>query len=147
MAIEPVFSYYSKSVFAKGTTAIFYGGHLYFWLPNSNENLFLKTGILYSQIVSNVNYIQIPLQFEYVYPYKVVKPKFDIGLNWLVTSDGGIGLTTLVGGGCYIKMTNFLYLNLDISSDLFHFSYETNFFTSFSTSVGLYFVINNKNYR
>ncbi len=150
IAIEPVYRYYTKNILISDTILNAYGVNLYLWLPNSSERLYFKTGLIFSK-PSPYNYFQIPIQFEYVYPFQVIKPKFNIGVNaqFVKESDLFLGgtVTALVGTGFYIKMTNWMYLDFDINSDLFAMSYETGFFESFSTSIGLYIKISKKNYR
>ena len=139
VSIEPVYSYYLKNVLKSDTILNAYGGNLYFWLPNSSERLYIKTGLYFAQL-SPYNYFQIPLQLEYVYPFRVIKPKFDIGVNAHFIRETGelseAGLSALVNGGCYIKLTNWMYLDFDISTDLFFFDYQTDIFESFATRIG-----------
>lgn len=146
IAIEPIYSYYLKNIFSNDSSLNAFGLHMYFWIPNSSERLYIKTGLHYSQLPT-FNYFQIPLQFEYTYPFKIIKPKFDIGINMHIVSDGGKALTTLVSGGCTIKLTNSIYLDFDVSSDLFAFNMESDIFLSFAARTGLYININNKNTR
>jgi len=144
IAIEPIFTYYFKNYYTDDSSNKTFGTHLYFWLPNSSEKLYIKTGLLYTQL-KDYNYYQIPFVFEYLYSYNTIKPKFDIGVNWHLYSNGGVGLTTLVSGGCLVKVTDWLFIDFDISSDLFHFSYETDFFLTLAARTGLYIKINNNN--
>lgn len=147
IALEPVYSYYLKNMLKSDTTISAYGMNIYFWKPNSSERLYIKTGLYIAQL-SPVNYFQIPLQFEYVYPFKRIKPKYHIGTNiHFLKEEGnltGFTLTTLAGGGCYIKLANWIYLDIDISSDLFAFNYSTTFIESFALRTGLYFSIGKK---
>lgn len=142
MAIEPVYSFYLKNNITEDGSLSAIGGHVYFWIPNSSEKLFIKTGLLFAQ-PKGYNYYQIPFQISYVFDYNMLRPKFDAGVNWHINDEGGVVLTTLVGGGCLVKLTNWMYADFDVSSDLFTFSYETEFFITFALRAGLYFTINN----
>ncbi|NOU47523.1 MAG: hypothetical protein HOO86_10735 [Bacteroidales bacterium] len=141
IAFEPTFSYSLKKAFSHEGPMYSYGGNLYLWIPGSSERLYIKTGLNYTKLRTS-DYIQIPIQFEYVYPFKVIKPKFDIGLNMHFLSDEGQGLTTLVSSGCLIRLTDRIYLDFDISTDLFAFSYETGVFLTFVARTGIYININ-----
>lgn len=151
IAIEPVYSLYTKRiheyyVMSNATN----GGHLFLWMPNSSERLYAKTGLHFA-LKGPYKYYQIPLQFEYVFPFKVIKPKFAIGVNAHFIGYPDVGyygsLSTLVNGGFYVKLTDWMYLDLDISSDLFFFDNKTGVFESFATRTGLFFIVNKKNHR
>jgi hypothetical protein len=150
IAIEPVYRYYAKNILISDTILNAYGVNLYLWLPNSNERLYFKTGLIFAQ-PSPYNYFQIPLQIEYVYPFKVIKPKFDLGINAQFIKESGEfsggTITVLVGAGFYLKVTNWMHLDFDINSDLFALNYRTELFESFALSIGLNIKINKKNYR
>ncbi len=65
------------------------------WLPRASENLYFKTGLIYSQlqikerkktlsqdyiyVLRTLNYFKLPLQIEYVYPKGVVRPRIAYG--------------------------------------------------------------------
>ncbi|WP_157202427.1 hypothetical protein [Marinilabilia salmonicolor] len=119
MEVEPVYSFflYPKEPFSIENLQNMYGAHLYFWLPNSSERLYLKTGLLYGQS-SSVDVFQIPLQFEYVYPAKVFKPKLNIGVNTFLAKNHGFPITVFAGGGCLVKLSDRLFLDFEMSSDL-----------------------------
>lgn len=58
---------------------------VHFWLPRANEKLFLKTGLLYSQLDKRngekINYINIPLHIGYMAPPTyTVRPTFSFAL-------------------------------------------------------------------
>lgn len=147
IAIEPVYRYYSKNILISDTILNAFGVNLYLWLPNSSERLFFKTGLIFAK-PSPYNYFQIPIQFGYVYPFKVIKPKLDFGFNAQFIKESGEfsggTVTAFVGAGFYLKMTNWMYLDFDINSDLFALNYETGFFESIATSIGLYIEISKK---
>lgn len=147
IAIEPVYRYFAKNILISDTSLNSYGLNFYVWLPNYSERLYFKTGLIFSN-PSPYTYIQVPLQFEYVYPFKIIKPKLDFGINaHFVKKFGefsGGTITALVGTGFYLKVTNWMYLDFDINSDLFALNYNTEFLESFATSMGIYIKINKK---
>lgn len=49
------------------------------WLPRLSENIFIKTGIKCTWLASAL--IQIPIQVEYVLPFKVIQPKLGFGVT------------------------------------------------------------------
>jgi len=136
MAVEPVYLHYLKPLDTE--TSRTFGMHLYFWLPNSSEKLYFKTGLLQSLNVGD-NFYQFPFLFEYQYSYNRVKPKFSAGVNWYI-NEGGRGVVPMLyaGGGCLVKISNWLYLDLELGSDLFYFGYNTGLFETISTRTGLY---------
>jgi hypothetical protein len=150
IAIEPVYSYFIKNIMKSDNIVSAVGGHLYLWMPNSSERFYLKTGLHFAS-QAPYTYYQIPLQFEYVYPFKVIKPKFDVGVNAHFVRKSGVlwsaGLSTLVNAGCYVELTKWMYLDFDVSTDLFFFLYETGVFENITSRMGLCFVINGKNNR
>lgn len=147
IAVEPVVRFYLKNGFFDDTIFNAYGANLYVWLPNSSERLFFKTGTNFSKTSTN-DLVQIPLQLEYVFPYKHIKPKFNFGVNMLFlynaqSFEGGT-VTALAGTGFYLKMTNWIYLDFNIESDLFALGNKAQLFNTFSTTFGLYFKIGKK---
>jgi hypothetical protein len=142
VVIEPVYTHFFKYLSSEQSSNIAKGGHLYFWIPGSSEKLYIKTGLLYTDNPA-FNHYQIPFQFEYVFDYKIIKPKFDFGVNWHIMDKGAVALLTLVSGVCYVKLTNWVYLDFDISSDLFFFNYESELFETFAIRSGLYIKLYN----
>jgi len=131
----------------KGDASYFtqYGGLLNLWIPESNENLFIKTGFLYSKYEKDLTMIKIPFQFEYIFPNKIIRPKFDVGFNAYGFRNSenteGIGLTFAVAGGVLLRVTKFLYLDLNVETDIFQFTWETGFFISHSFGTGLFYIL------
>ena len=119
-----------------------HGGLVYIWLPVSNENLYLKSGVLYSKHDNDISMYKIPLQFEYVFPKKIVRPKLDLGVNIYSTKipnyTQGMALTLAASGGLMVTLTKFMYLNLSIETDILKFTYETEFFISNSFGIGTF---------
>ncbi|MCL2073589.1 MAG: hypothetical protein FWH18_06700 [Marinilabiliaceae bacterium] len=147
-------------LFDKNKTYLEWGVFSNFWLPYSNENLFFKTGLLWSEIsiirkdnseVREKSY-KIPLRLEYIYPNsKIIRPRFNLGLNILFPAEyigyydeiikEGIMTTYSLSAGINIKVLK----NLQIVTlyDTVFVSYETvlpNNLFSHSFLTGLYFV-------
>ena len=141
IAIEAVYSHYLKKDFIFSGSAGTAGAHLYFWLPNSSERLYVKTGIL-KMLNGDENYFQVPLQFEYRFPFKIIKPKFDAGVNLHFGEHGSNGLSLLAGVGCLVKITELVYLDLDVCSDLVYFEYKSDIFPTVAARAGLLVSLN-----
>lgn len=139
-SFEPFLAYYIKSdIFGDFSAA--YGFNLIFWIPNSSENMSIRTGII--RPLNDVNTTQIPLQFEYVLPYKRVSPKFDIGVNsvWIkdMNNNTGTGLTFLIGTGFYFRPSKVVSISIDLNSDIFAFYPDFLFIDSKNVFATLYF--------
>jgi hypothetical protein len=116
------YQYYNSKV----TNIIYFNGGclLHIWMPNENEKLFLRTGILFSEIkitnellTQNKLYYKIPIQFEYIYPKGIFRPKISYGINlYQIIKYQNVSLT----GGFNLK----LYENFGLSliSDFEFFS-------------------------
>ncbi len=128
----------------KGETGFFnqYGGLIYLWLPESNENLYFKTGFLYSKYENDISLYKVPLRFEYVFPYKVFRPKFDLGLNTYFSQNQayseGLALTLAASGGFLVRITKFMYADIDIETDIIQFTFDTGFLISHSFGFGIF---------
>ncbi len=86
----------------------FCGGVLaHIWMPNVNEKLFFRTGILYSSFD-----FRIPLQIEYIYPKNIIRPKVAIGINMYRSLEHSIAFM----GGVNIKISESIFgsVNCDI---------------------------------
>ena len=87
--------YFEKSTFF--TTGVI----AHFWLPRSNENLFFKTGLLYSKLTSykdELVMIKVPIQIEYRYPKGIVRPTIALGINNYLAEDEYFMSVALMGG-------------------------------------------------
>jgi hypothetical protein len=121
------------------------GGMLYLWLPRSNERLFFKTGVSVTKYTGTPSFLllKVPLQFEYLFPSKGIIPKIDLGVNYYSVNytDYGNGkmLTFATSLGVLFKLAKFMYIDLSINSDLFEFTFDTDFFLSNAIETGIYF--------
>jgi hypothetical protein len=110
----------------RGNTAAEYGGLAYLWLPRSNERLYFKTGLLFSEPkILDINYriIKIPFQLEYLFPDKRVRPRIDLGINYCNANGGaeaGNGpFYTMAGdAGFLIRIAKNLYLGCNAGFEL-----------------------------
>jgi hypothetical protein len=122
-----------------------YGALVYLWLPRTNERLFLKTGYLVSHFeYEDYTYrvIKVPLQFEYLFPDKPVRPKFDLGVN--VFFDGpGYDNSVAANAGVLFKLWPSIYLDLNLGGEITPIGSmiagEGLNWISYSLNTGLYF--------
>jgi hypothetical protein len=87
-----------------------------FWLPGRSEKLFLRTGILYSTVNKNnvsETILKIPVQFEYVYPKGIFKPKMAVGINLYRPFYQSVAFM----GGVNIKLHPSVYLVINYDID------------------------------
>ncbi len=129
-----------------------YGGFVYFWLPRANENLYFKTGFLISEpTFKDFNYYEnttfqyktklyrIPILLEYIFPSKIIQPKFNLGINVLTERErsGGIILFS-AGAGALVKIHKNIFLNLSGDTEIKDGTTEGSFFPTFSYHTGLH---------
>ncbi len=122
-----------------------YGCLFYILLPETSEKIYLKSGFMHSDSPVEYSYYKIPFQFEYVYPYKYVQPKIDVGMNIFAFNDplwaNVVGLTFAAGGGVRLRATKFLFVDIFLESDVFRFSWEPDFVLSHSYGIGMVFLL------
>ena len=100
-----------------------YGGALCnIWLPKTNEKLYFRTGLLYTNACvseyDNKNAVwKVPLMFEYIYPKSVIRPKAAYGLG-LFFADGNLNRYSLgFMGGLNINIDQSLSFSLEYNID------------------------------
>lgn len=115
-------------------------GHI--WLPRASEKLYLKTGIIYSNLnledESRTIY-KIPIQIEYVYPSKLISPKLAYGIN--IYSSLFVPQSVSFSGGTNIKLNKLVSLSvtaeLDFAPD--YLLFIPNEMLSYGVNAGIYF--------
>jgi hypothetical protein len=94
----------------------FQGGILgHIWMPRTNEKLYFRTGLLYSQLEFSgemKNYYKIPCHIEYFYPKGNLRPRLSYGVNIYYPFFQSISLNP----GIHIKLKESLYFS--VSSDI-----------------------------
>ncbi len=89
----------------------FQGGIIcHLWMPRTNEKLYFRTGLLYSQLEAvegKSNIYKIPFHLEYIYPKGSVRPRLSYGINFYDT----IFQTVSFNIGTNIKLNNSFYLS------------------------------------
>jgi len=120
---------------------MFTGGVLaHLWLPRVSENLYFKTGLIYvnnENISPKTELYKIPLQFEYLYPRGVIRPRASIGFDFLI-------LEPACSVGVNIKINKHLYLSVNYDLNFYSEDSKLNFpnrFLSQSLYTGLYFAL------
>ncbi|QZT37936.1 hypothetical protein K5X82_03305 [Halosquirtibacter xylanolyticus] len=108
---------------ATGSSTYLYlaGCQVAFWLPNESERFYVKTGYFVTFDTSNSPLVnracQIPLMIEYVFTSKLFMPKVSVGSNFQFI-DSNFEMHIQAGAGCFIRMTEKLCLDLNISTDI-----------------------------
>lgn len=122
LSVEPRIGFLS---YYRGNSAKEFGGLVYLWLPRSNERLYFKTGVLFSQpTIMKVKYniIKIPMQFEYLFPDKRIRPRIDIGINYCKANGGEEGsgpFYTLAGdAGLLFRIVKKIYFGCNAGFEL-----------------------------
>lgn len=98
------------------------------WLPSFSEDCFFRTGLIYvNEKDHSTGYtdryasdFRIPVQIEYVLPFKIFQPKAALGVTLYTTSGGPICVpVTSIMLGLNLKLTKkaFLALNYELDSD------------------------------
>mgnify|MGYP001384162780 CR=1 FL=1 len=114
-----------------------YSGLAHFWIPHSNERMYLVAGFAYSELVNyNIKYsiYKVPLKFEYRFPYKVIVPRFEGGVNFMTIGDkyglGILGLNFPMSAGVMIYPGQFIGLNLGVEGEFFQLTAWDEFRTN-----------------
>jgi len=108
-SLQKVYFSYERKGFQGGILA-----HL--WMPRSNENMFLKTGLLYLDVKFNGHestFYKIPIQFEYKYPKGIIRPVMALGINLYDVMYSSLALS----GGLNIKLYKSVYLDINYDID------------------------------
>jgi len=117
-----------------------YGLIMHLWLPRANENIFFRSGILYSEFPANDDdnrIYYIPIHLEYIYPKGIFRPRFSYGINYYIKE---IANTVSLNLGGNIKLYDNLFLSTAtdfqfVPLDFFHLAPRSLF--SYSLQVGL----------
>ncbi len=144
IGFEPIFSTLKISGIKGYNNQI--GGLLYFWMPRANENLFLKAGILKTELNGGTEVYRIPLKFEYIFPQKVIQPKLGAGVNIYSLKIPeyqvhGASVMLATSGGFHIKLNKHFKIDIGFETDLVMLNYQTDLFMSHSLRGGLIIMI------
>jgi hypothetical protein len=64
--------------------SMYYGCNVHFWAPRTNERLYFKTGLSFFRVPvgdKKTDIVKIPLQLEYLFPGKTIRPKAGLGFD------------------------------------------------------------------
>lgn len=116
------YHYYSNNILKQPAFTTGLLAHI--WMPMTSENLFFRTGFIYSNLNFNDKYLnfsyKIPLQIEYVYPKYIIRPKLAIGTNiYVVPFYGSIACM----GGVNIEINKMLSWSINYDIDFSHSKY------------------------
>ncbi len=105
--------------------SIMYGVHAFLGMPLTNERLFFKSGVVTSQVnelverkiggvyntFKNYTYINIPLQFQYIFLKKRINPTFGAGLNLLISHHTPFLFLPTANMGVNAKINQLFYVS------------------------------------
>jgi len=144
-AIEPLLGLEFGRTKLSGRRFFEYGANIFLWLPRSNENLYLKSGLIHA-VYDSISFYKIPLQMQYLFPLSSFRPTGSIGIDIYSTKNSGeteLGYSLDLGFGFIWKLKRNAYISANFNSTFVpitqaimiqHFE-----LLSFSLSVGLYF--------
>lgn len=115
-------------------------GHI--WMPRTSENLYFRTGVLFSQLEfegKKTNFYKIPVQLEYIYPKGIFRPRVAYGLN--IYSPIHESVSFNLGGNIKLSESFFLSATSDIEFNPTILILPKNLL-SYSLQVGLFMNIN-----
>jgi hypothetical protein len=112
------------------------GGFFYLWLPRSNENIYFKTGVLFP-FLNDLSINRIPLQLEYLFPCKLIQPKFDFGMD-IYREGSAVIWMPAIAAGALMKLSKSFYFDVDFESDLCSLNFEPKFFITHAFRTGIY---------
>jgi len=126
-----------------------YAGLAHFWLPRSNERMYLVTGFIYGPLHnygSTYSMHKVPVKFEYAFPFKVLSPRIEAGVNFMVLTENkrqaGLSIDFPVSAGVLFTPVRFMGINLSVESELFpfvgfgEFKFD-HFLTAYSFNAGI----------
>jgi len=91
------------------------------WMPRSNEKVYFRTGIVFNRLETSDNKtttFKIPLQFEYIYPKSMIRPKVAFGMNIFRT----LNYTVAFMGGFDIRISESMFCTLAYDIDFLPFN-------------------------
>lgn len=83
-AIEPIIGIAKYKFINNSISNI--GGNVYVWVPQTSENIFLKTGFTYQRLdeqEDNFEILKFPIQIQYMYHAHKFQPKVSFGYNFM----------------------------------------------------------------
>jgi len=86
----------------------------YISLNTNNENVYFKTGLKHLRLKSQdekeeADYLKIPLQFQYLFPKSIIRPKFFGGLNLYLP----FGVSYALGIGANVQLNEHVFWVFD----------------------------------
>lgn len=119
------------------------GALMHIWMPRANEKLYLKTGVFYTRLYEAgeaYNVVKVPIQFEYLYPRGIFRPRFAYGITLYIP--GFYACSLSLGGNIQLTEKLFFSANAD-----FEFSPSKMFllpkqFISYSPQFGIFMNMN-----
>lgn len=128
-----------------------FGSYFFVWVPQTNENLFLKTGFIIQKIDEGneqVEIIKIPLQIQYLFNGSKFQPKFSGGFNFLKLNysnyENQLAHTFCLNTGFISKLSKNISFSTNLNFDIvpIGMTFMNNYYgislISYSINLGVY---------
>jgi len=141
---------YSALTFCVDKTYFQSGILAHFWMPASNEKIYLKTGILYNQFRYDpektrgfwneiefnkpIHSFKIPIHLEYIYPKGIFRPRFSYGAN--LSNVGSHSLSSDLGAN--VKLSESLFLSVSSEIEFYGIFIIPQDYMSYSLNLGVF---------
>ncbi len=121
---EPIFELTAGAGFVEGTNYIQTGLLVNLWMPRTNEKLYLRTGISTIFITidnQNMVFLRTPVQFEYIYPKGIFRPKFSVGTNVYFRTSDYFSMTRCLAAmaGMNFRLNESILIGINYDLDLY----------------------------
>ena len=86
------------------------------WMPRANEKIYFRTGIVFNRLETADNKsttFKIPIQFEYIYPKSMIRPKVAFGMNIF----RALNYTVAFMGGFDIRISESMFCTISYDID------------------------------
>jgi hypothetical protein len=123
---------------------------VHFWMPASNEKIYLKTGILYNQFKYDpektrgswneidfdkpIPSFKIPIHLEYIYPKGFFRPRLSYGMN----ISTNVFQTVSADLGANLKLSESLFLSVSSEIEFYGILILPQDYMSYSLTLGVF---------
>lgn len=150
LALEPTLGFIYYAIDPLNIRTAEYGVNLYLWMPRSDNRFYLKTGLLRQQFTAEGDQTRVfktPLQIQYLFPKRKIRPKANFGYNFYHFNFAGIKIPThtlCAGGGIVYSLVDKISISLSANYEvtplygLLMSAGRVEFF-AYSYAIGIYF--------